>query len=1094
MDQQTRLTKDFLCKEFSIIHAPNNPSLTHSFNHTEELIECLIDFLKYETNEPLVEGLESKVLNSIAIFSGTNLKMEDLPRAIENLATAFESFLKKIALIKYSDQTVILYGDGLNYAGYLKTTLGKLLAGKVEKLKRNAPDLSAPIVSFSYSGVTISELIYNEARELRNDVHNAKLPTIVECISVFKTVVSAYLFALNENISLIRKKVSPLFIYMDRLVNDYKKWEIRYIELSSEERLKIDNNMPVLQALEWIDTSEEVPVLLDEAFSIEEEMDNYEKSKRVPLKKSVVELHSQFNQFWLVGEPGAGKSTSLQNLALIMAKTNLQSGFLDVPLPFYLSAKQYSKSNSFKEILVKGLKVTQDVVSELLEKNRFFLLLDGFNEISKSEKNNAIKDMHNLLEDYADINIAISSRKYGFKEVFNLPVFELLPLTNSMIEEYIKKQVQSSQKAIEIYDDLIDSNYLILDLARNPLMLQMLIRVVQEGNSPQNRGQLFFYFTNWFLDREKKVSQFSTVVKESALSCIAFNLRSKGVVTSHKGDILSYIKDELDALNSKVDVSELYDELLNNRILEIDNDGRVIFFHELMLEYFSAMKLQVIYSRNNNQLAKDYFIKVEWSEPIIMLSGIVDDATRLVQLMFKVNIILAARCISAGAKILPIIISNIIDLASEYINKGTEEKEDAITALLELGRPNSLRVVAKIPAKKFDKSLPRAISNCQRPEIAAQNLLRFGLTGKSRIRQCLSVFYRKPISETLLNSVEVANAEYKLLENANEIDFQDLELIDDIGIAQSIRGHVGEIIKKIVFEQNINSPLWRKAVRLAGNHNFINENVEIIIQRLTKEGIIEGTVFYSVFVACNELKSTEIAKTLISNSLNLCLNNGYYSLAIKFAKEFDLKKRFECDDMITYIEKIVSNGQIALLFQFKELNTERNFDNYIKKAIDVLIFKKNIQPLLQLSEKIMSYIEDRKDMLKMIIIDNSTKLKMKPSATSRSIKLLNLQECFSDCLVINFYDEERGYGFANDIFNNQGYFFRKSDILNLKNRKIEIRMIANYSIIKVANSPKKRSVVRLTLFDSSKVTPFVKNLHRSASKKKSEITNTTIID
>jgi len=82
----------------------------------------------------------SKTLTALSAFASTSLDLSTLPNALEDLATGFESFLKKITTVKYGEDTIKLRGDGVNYVGLLHTPIGELLLGKVGKIpKSNAP-------------------------------------------------------------------------------------------------------------------------------------------------------------------------------------------------------------------------------------------------------------------------------------------------------------------------------------------------------------------------------------------------------------------------------------------------------------------------------------------------------------------------------------------------------------------------------------------------------------------------------------------------------------------------------------------------------------------------------------------------------------------------------------------------------------------------------------------------------------------------------------------------------------------------------------------------------------------------------------------
>ncbi len=138
-----------------------------------------------------------------------------LPNALEDLATGFESFLKKIAIVKYEGDTIKLRGDGVHYVGLLHTPLGALLEGKVGKsAKSNASLLLSPVVTFAYDDKSIRSSIYNYTRLVRNGVHISEQKSLFDIMRLFSIVMAGYLLATEENLCLIREKTDPLFRYL----------------------------------------------------------------------------------------------------------------------------------------------------------------------------------------------------------------------------------------------------------------------------------------------------------------------------------------------------------------------------------------------------------------------------------------------------------------------------------------------------------------------------------------------------------------------------------------------------------------------------------------------------------------------------------------------------------------------------------------------------------------------------------------------------------------------------------------------------------------------------------------------------------------
>lgn len=112
-----------LISETATIQHPTNLHESYTFINIDELVEVFFAFLRFSCGEPLVERVGNKTLTALSAFASTSLDLSILPNALEDLATGFESFLKKIATVKYGEDTIKLQGDGVNYVGLLHTPL-----------------------------------------------------------------------------------------------------------------------------------------------------------------------------------------------------------------------------------------------------------------------------------------------------------------------------------------------------------------------------------------------------------------------------------------------------------------------------------------------------------------------------------------------------------------------------------------------------------------------------------------------------------------------------------------------------------------------------------------------------------------------------------------------------------------------------------------------------------------------------------------------------------------------------------------------------------------------------------------------------------
>lgn len=1048
-----------LCAEVSSIQNPQDSNDVHVFAHIDELVEVLIGFLRFSCGEPLVEGVGEKVLHAFSAFAEAQLDRKRLPRALEDLSTGFESFLKKIAVVRYETDPVRLRGDGTNYAGLLHTTLGKLLQGTVSKINprdTSVPPLHAPVVTFSYAGTGMPETIHNRMRGLRNEIHTTPERSLLDLMRLFRIASASYLFATEENLSLIREKVDPLFIYLADVKERFRRWESRYVELTGEERgNSLLEGWPELRAFEWRDEAEDYDEGDIPWEKLEECPDFDPATSRAPIRASVTELADNQHRFWLIGEPGAGKTSTLQMLTWRRVAKLLSCGYLTEPCPVYISAHLFDKSYPFHRIITDLLKVSTEQLDRWLSKGKLWLLIDGLNEIASTEQNYACRELQQLLNTYDDTCIVLSSRKYGFSQRFDIPVFELLPLSNNSILNYLERSLPSAHEAAVFYEQLTGTESLLLDFARNPLMLRMLTQVVRNGQLPSNRGQLLRLFTNWIFSRERKLKQTRIPIKERVLASVGFGLRMSGKTHASRPIVLKWMRNRVRQWHMDVDTDDLFHELLDNHVLELDANDRVTLFHELFLEYFSSLELRRLYAEDK-ALIRQYWNEVKWFEPVIMLSGLLDEADDLVMSLSESNIRLAARCIASGARVTPPTVSTVIERSkamlsvAERTKAAKRAKEEAYISLLELATKDALRLVIRRLADEDERfSLVRVLSRCERPEIATLRLLGFGLTGRKRVYQCLSVFKGKPVSYAIINSNEVSQAQEILLDS--EVENRDLKLLSEIGISESVKSKTDAVIKEIIRTHSLHSSLWRTAVSFAAIQGSIMDVADTITRRISEIDKPHGGVFYSVFVASTALKDSPMAHEIALDGARRCLELGLYALAIKFIKSFDLRHFIPSEEVLDHIQAMALHGRVQLLLQFSEVYDSINFYPYFDLAVDRLLEDANLNYLHMHHSQLSPILLEKGEALRDVLIRVGSG-KMRLRTVRKYIRGFGLEPYFSNIGMIRKYITNRGFGFIRSLLGDEDVFFHFSKVTNLRD----------------VGEPKPRDLVRYVAGDSHK--------------------------
>ncbi len=1053
-----------LISETATIQHPANLHESYTFININELVEVFFAFLRFPCSEPLVERVGSKTLTALSAFANTSLDPSTLPTALEDLATGFESFLKKIATVKYGEDIIKLRGDGVNYVGLLHTPLGELLIGKVGKIsKSNAPILFAPVVTFAYSDNTIRTSIYNHIRQLRNEIHVATQKSLFDIMRLFRIVTAGYLFAVEENIHILREKTDPLFCYLKHIQESFQRWDHSYVELHGEERAGDPASVwSDLHVFEWREDIDADP---------EEDSELGERSAR---NKDVHRVHTQpasympitdiangYDRFWLIGEPGAGKSTTLQRLALRAAKEILYTGYYQSKsCPILINANQFDRNHSFLAIVADLVKVGSEQVNSWLREGKLWLLIDGLNEVATSEQEYAYRDLHHILSRFDQVSLIVSSRKHDFNDRLGIPVFELLPFTEAMIQDYLERNIPSADHGRTLFKQLAGEKGLLLDLARNPLMLRMLIRVSKEGNIPSSKGLIFKLFVHWILSRERKVRQFDTFLKEKVLMALAFHIRQSGMTYALQPSVFISLRETLAHWHMHADMSDLFGELLDNHILEIDASGRVTFFHELALEYFVALELQYLYILTKDEI-RVYYNENKWFESLLMLSHLLDDANDLVKSIAQENLVLAAKCVVSGARVTHSARTIIVEAAAQALfqHDSGDRKQAALTALLEFATNDSLRLVIKALSDEPTYGLTEALSACERPERAVLGLLKSGLHDKERIYQCLRVFRKRAVSLKTLDHPLFTQAVRALLEG----DIQDryLTLISDIDISKGVKEQVISVIRNVLETADPASLVWRSAISLASRHRFLEEFSDIIEDRILNCDGLNARAYYAVFVACLALPEPTSSRLAIYGAKQ-CLRSGWPILAVKYIQQFKLQEVVEVEVM-ECLAILAKEGRIGALLGFAALYSHVDFEETLSTAVDTLLAQSKLETLYQFHSGLSSVLCTRPLAIKDKLIEEFLLSRLNVRKMRRYIKAFGLQPHFSNYGVVRKISERR-YGFIIDLVTGGDIFFHFSRVANLRQvNTVKLNDLVQYHDQPSLRNLENREAVKVTI-------------------------------
>lgn len=360
--------------------------------------------------------------------------------------------------------------------------------------------------------------------------------------------------------------------------------------------------------------------------------------------------------FLLLGDPGAGKTTSLQELAGELAQAGART-------PLYMPLNRYTGNllKDLGELLNDEITpLSEEDTSTLLSSGALVVILDGINEVRfnlryrLSEEINHYTKLDNPLSRSTWI---VSGRKFDYitsrppLQILQEHTWELLPLTPDLIYSFLADGL-GKEEGKDTYDSLGSK---VLEICSNPLLLNMLLTTHQKtGKIVGGRGALYQQFIDLLLrqgaDTPALKARQVGLGKQLGIENMSFNIYRKlaystlsKIAHSMQTTTISWSEAEkLAQINLKLDEKSngaaiLLDDLITRGILKYNN-SRVSFIHHTFQEFFQAINLK---NTPLHVLIPHGGVPADKREALIFLVGIIESPNGLIERALDYDIELA---------------------------------------------------------------------------------------------------------------------------------------------------------------------------------------------------------------------------------------------------------------------------------------------------------------------------------------------------------------------------------------------------------------------------------------------------------------------
>lgn len=376
--------------------------------------------------------------------------------------------------------------------------------------------------------------------------------------------------------------------------------------------------------------------------------------------RKVLEVLGDSQRAVILGDPGSGKSSLLQYLALEWVEGKTEK----LPLLIELREFAINPSTNFLEFLHCGRGVDWQFEQQQLHQHLLefptLAMFDGLDEVfDRATQSTVIDDIIRFSQQYPKAQVLVTSRIIGYNperlQHSGFRHFTIQSLNTDEIHEFIDRWYDLSLgsdpdklRLKQRLKDAISNSKAISNLADNPLLLTMMAILNRRQELPRDRADLYdqasrVLLYHWDVDHKRLQIPMDAIgrrEKQEMLRLIAYEMQAgeEGL----KGNLISaerltriltdYLRDQ--GFSEPREKANLLIQQLRERnfILCYRGADTYGFMHRTFLEYFCAVEIVYRFEKQRiltfEQLRDEVFGQhwqdETWHEVLKLICGIID--------------------------------------------------------------------------------------------------------------------------------------------------------------------------------------------------------------------------------------------------------------------------------------------------------------------------------------------------------------------------------------------------------------------------------------------------------------------------------------
>ncbi len=323
----------------------------------------------------------------------------------------------------------------------------------------------------------------------------------------------------------------------------------------------------------------------------------------------VMQAVNEHPAFILLAQPGAGKTTVMQRLALDLAMRRLQlseAGGKPPLLPLFVSLAWQQPQETPEAFLERAWLAalpgaTAAEFHEELQRGHLCLLCDALNEALRERYRERMWAWRDFAKRLPPGNrLLFSCRLQDYEGELAVPQVEIDPLRPEQIEAFCRRYL-GDERGEALWLALQEEHKELLELAEVPYYLMMLAESCDDQGRPSpDRASLFDSFVQRLLTRERDEKRhpdwLAAEAQVLALSELAYTMQTEGTGTVLKrGDAVAAVPLRVTMAASGRVVETPGETVVHLAVaaslVTAGGNGAVKFMHHLLQEYFASLSL-----------------------------------------------------------------------------------------------------------------------------------------------------------------------------------------------------------------------------------------------------------------------------------------------------------------------------------------------------------------------------------------------------------------------------------------------------------------------------------------------------------------------